>query len=141
MAFPIQQAVIDFHQKFGHPVRDTPQRITEKEAALAYSFIEEEVFELAEALYPPIPCDCGNPDCDAEAFGPTPYNPDVVEVADALGDIVFTAYGMAARHGIDLDAVLREICASNMSKTANGQNKILKGEDYFPPNISRALGL
>jgi predicted HAD superfamily Cof-like phosphohydrolase len=64
-----------------------------------------------------------------------------VEVADALGDIVFTAYGMAARHGIDLDRVLAAICESNMSKTANGQNKILKGEDYFPPRIAEALAV
>lgn len=138
MAFPIQQAVIDFHTKFGHPVRDTPQTITEKEAELAYSFIEEELYELNEACWNEVPCDCTG---HCEATTPYEYNPSVVDVADALGDIVFTAYGMAARHGIDLDAVLREICASNMSKTANGQNKILKGEDYFPPNISRALGL
>jgi predicted HAD superfamily Cof-like phosphohydrolase len=69
------------------------------------------------------------------------YSPNLVEVADALGDIVFTAFGMAARHGIDLDRVLAAICESNMSKTANGQNKILKGEDYFPPRIRLALGL
>ena len=141
MVFPIQQQVIEFHNKFGHPVRDTPQAIDRKEADLAYSFIEEELFELAEALYPEVPCDCGDGMCDAESYGYNDYNPDVVEIADALGDIVFTAYGMAARHGIDLDEVLREICASNLSKTANGQNKIRKGPDYFPPNIARALGL
>ena len=140
MAFPIQQQVIDFHTTFGHPARDVPQVIGEREANLAFGFIEEELAELAEALYPPVPCDCGNTDCDAQ-MGGDPYNPDLIEVADALGDVVFTAFGMAARHGIDLDAVLREICASNMSKTANGQNKILKGEGYFPPNIARALGL
>jgi predicted HAD superfamily Cof-like phosphohydrolase len=135
LAFPIQQAVIDFHNKFGHPVRDYPQVIDKKEAMQAYSFIEEELCELWDDGLFPSP-ECGEPGCCAGD-----YNPDVVEIADALGDVVFTAYGMAARHGIDLDAVLREICASNMSKTANGQNKILKGEDYFPPNIERALGL
>ena len=140
MAFPIQQNVIEFHRKFGHPVRDVPQVIGEKEAELAYGFIEEELYELNEALRPDAGCDCGNLDCDAEMRGYNEYNPILTEVADALGDIVFTAYGMAVRHGIDLDAVLREICASNMSKTANGQNKIPKGEDYFPPNIARALG-
>jgi predicted HAD superfamily Cof-like phosphohydrolase len=140
LAFPIQQQVIGFHRKFGHPVRDTPQVVDQGEAELAYGFIEEELYELNAALYPPIPCDCGNFECDAER-GYNPYNPDVVEVADALGDIVFTAYGMAARFGIDLDRVLAAICESNMSKTANGQNKILKGEDYFPPRIAEALGL
>ena len=140
MAFPIQQQVIDFQTKFGHPVRDTHQVIDQKEAELAYGFIEEELYELNEALYPEVPCACDDFECDA-LRGYNPYNPIITEVADALGDIVFTAYGMAARHGIDLDRVLAAICESNMSKTANGQNKILKGEDYFPPRISEALGL
>ena len=43
MAFPIQQSVIDFHKKFGHPVRDTPQTITEDEAVQAFDFIAEEL--------------------------------------------------------------------------------------------------
>jgi predicted HAD superfamily Cof-like phosphohydrolase len=134
LAFPIQQNVIDFHNKFGHPVRDSPENITEEEAVLAYGFIEEELDELQEALFMSA---CGEPAgcCTVE------YNPDIVDAADALGDIVFTAYGFAARLGIDLDRVLAAICESNMSKTANGQNKILKGEDYFPPRITEALGL
>lgn len=140
MAFPIQQSVIDFHKKFGHPVRDTPQTITEEEADLAFDFIAEEVNELWEdGLFPVKPCDdcfCGEKGC-----GPRQYKPNVVEIADALGDIVFTAYGMAVRHGIDLDLVLKEICESNMSKEANGQGKIKKGPDYFPPNIARALSM
>ena len=135
MAFPIQQNVIDFHRKFGHPVRDEPQTITEEEACQAFSFIEEELDELAEALY------AGDPACDDCEAGCPKYCPNIVEVADALGDIVFTAYGMAARHGIDLDLVLKEICESNMSKEANGLGKIKKGADYFPPNIARALSM
>lgn len=138
MAFPIQQQVIDFHNKFGHPVRSEPQTIEAGEALQAFSFIEEELYELGDALYKVVPCDCpGEGNCD----GPEEYAPDLVEVADALGDIVFTSYGMAARHGIDLDRVLAAICESNMSKTANGQNKILKGEDYFPPRIAEALAV
>lgn len=136
MAFPIQQSVIEFHRKFGHPVRDTPQTITEGEAGQAYSFIEEELLELwADGL------GYGASACGEYGCCQSEYEPDIVEIADALGDVVFTAYGMAARHGIDLDRVLAAICESNMSKTANGQNKILKGEDYFPPRIAEALGL
>lgn len=135
MAFPIQQSVIDFHNKFGHPVRTTPQTISKEEAKQAYSFIEEELCELWDDGLFPSP-ECGEPGCCTGD-----YAPNVVEVADALGDIVFTAYGMAARHGIDLDLVLKEICESNMSKEANGLGKIRKGADYFPPNIERALGL
>ena len=135
MAFPIQQQVIEFHTKFGHPVRDTPQVIDQKEARQAFSFIEEELCELwDDGLYPSP--ECGEPGCCTGD-----YAPDVVEIADALGDIVFTAYGMAVRHGIDLDRVLAAICESNMSKEANGMGKIKKGEDYFPPRIAEALAV
>lgn len=129
MAFPIQQSVIDFHAKYGHPVRHTPQPITQTEALQAYSFIESELHELwDDGLYP------------AERLH-QPYQPDVIEIADALGDIVFTAYGMAVRHGIDLDRVLAAICESNMTKTANGMGKVLKGEGYVPPKITEALAV
>jgi predicted HAD superfamily Cof-like phosphohydrolase len=135
LAFPIQQSVIDFHLKFGHPVRDTPQTITKAEAMQAYSFIEEELLELWEDGLFPSPA-CGEPGCCQGN-----YEPNIVEIADALGDVVFTAYGMAVRHGIDLDRVLAAICESNMSKEANGMGKIKKGPDYFPPRIAEALGL
>ena len=135
MAFPIQQNVIDFHKKFGHPVRDYPQTITKAEANQAFSFIEEELGELWEdGLYP-------NPECGEPGCCQGNYEPNIVEIADALGDVVFTAYGMAVRHGIDLDRVLAAICESNMSKEANGMGKIKKGPDYFPPRIAEALGI
>jgi predicted HAD superfamily Cof-like phosphohydrolase len=135
MAFPIQQAVIDFHNKYGHPVRDVPQTITEAEAVQAYDFIAEEVDELwSDGLFPST--SCGEPGCCT-----ADYEPSVIEIADALGDVVFTAYGMAVRHGIDLDRVLAAICESNMTKEANGLGKIKKGADYQPPRIRLALGL
>jgi predicted HAD superfamily Cof-like phosphohydrolase len=137
MAFPIQQSVIDFHKKFGHPVRDTPQTISKTETRQAFSFIEEEVNELWEAAGLDDGCGiegCCKPTDDAGEA-------DLVETADALGDIVFTAYGMAARMGIDLDRVLAAICESNMTKEANGMGKIRKGDAYVPPKISEALGL
>lgn len=139
MAFPIQQAVIDFHKKFGHPVRDTPQTISPEETKLAYSFIDEELDELFDAAG--IAAMCALPDCCNLIDGTSDAAPNLIEIADALGDIVFTAYGMAARHGIDLDRVLAAICESNMTKTANGLGKIKKGDDYVPPKISEALGL
>lgn len=135
MAFPIQQNVIDFHKKFGHPVRDTPQTIGVSEAMQAYGFIEEELMELWDDGMG-MQSSCGEPGCCT-----TEYSPNIVEIADALGDVVFTAYGMAVRFGIDLDRVLAAICESNMSKEANGLGKIKKGADYFPPRIKEALGL
>lgn len=73
---------------------------------------------------------------------------DVVEVADALGDIAYLVFGSATSFGIDLDAVLDEIHASNMSKLGADGNpiyrpdgKILKGPGYFRPDIRKVLGL
>jgi predicted HAD superfamily Cof-like phosphohydrolase len=141
LAYPIQQAVADFHKKFGHPVREGVQpAIPEEEAKQAFSFIQEELDELWEAMYPDVPCDvdeAGNPLC----FHPGPYNPDPVAVADALGDIIVTAFGKGLRWGIDSDLVLKAIMESNMTKEANGMGKIKKGADYRKPDIRGALGL
>lgn len=139
MAFPIQQAVSDFHKKFGHPVRDELTMIPEDEALMALDFIEEEFEETRIALFTETEWECGEPGCCSGSD--MVYSPDLIEVADGLGDVVWTAYGMALRFGIDLDAVLREIAASNMTKEGNGQGKIKKGEDYVPPRIAFALGL
>ncbi|MGC5616985.1 GNAT family N-acetyltransferase [Georgenia sp. Z1491] len=71
---------------------------------------------------------------------------DTVEVADALGDLVYVAYGMALECGIPLPAVLREIQASNLSKLGEDgrpiyreDGKVLKGPGYFPPDVDGVL--
>lgn len=73
---------------------------------------------------------------------------DIVEVADALADMVYVIYGTALSFGIDLDAVLDAVHASNMSKlTSEGEvlrredGKILKSEQFFRPRIAEVLGL
>ncbi|MDD7385027.1 MAG: GNAT family N-acetyltransferase [Actinomycetaceae bacterium] len=73
---------------------------------------------------------------------------DVVEIADALGDIVYVVYGMALELGIPMPDVLAEIQASNLSKLgADGlpiyrdDGKVLKGPHYFRPDLRRVLGL
>lgn len=139
MAFPVQQAVSDFHKKYGHPVREELTIITEEEAQQAFDFIEEELVETHEALFREEEWECGEPGCCTGSD--FVYDPDLIALADGLGDVVWTAYGLALRFGIDLDAVLREIAASNMTKEANGMGKIKKGEDYIPPRIAFALGL
>lgn len=139
MAFPVQQAVSDFHKKFGHPVRDELTVIPQEEADQALSFIEEEFWETADALYTDTETYCGELGCCTEDR--PVYSPNLIEVADGLADVVWTAYGMALRFGIDLDAVIREVAASNMTKEANGMGKIKKGADYRPPNVALALGL
>lgn len=77
---------------------------------------------------------------DASARG------DIVAIADALADIVYVAFGSAWTYGIDLDAAIREVHRSNMSKLdAHGQpayradGKVLKSETYFPPDLASVL--
>ena len=68
------------------------------------------------------------------------------EAADALADLIYVIYGMALETGIDLASVLAEVQRSNMSKLgADGKpvyredGKVLKGPDYFPPNVEAVL--
>jgi predicted HAD superfamily Cof-like phosphohydrolase len=127
--FAIQTAVTNFHEKYGHPIRSTPTgHIPIDEAQLAAALIDEETTELYDALF--------------SVEGSDVYHrPNIVEIADALGDIVWTAYSAAIRHGIDLDLVLAEIARSNDTKTpAEGPGaKIQKGPDYSAPDIARVL--
>lgn len=72
---------------------------------------------------------------------------DLVEVADALADIVYIAYGTALAYGIDLDAVINEVHRSNMTKLQDGRpvyrndGKVLKGPGYEPPRIAEVLSV
>lgn len=73
---------------------------------------------------------------------------DIVEVADALTDIIYFAYGMADIYGIDLDACFREVHRSNMSKLGEdgkpikrADGKFLKGPNYSPPDLKSVLGI
>lgn len=73
---------------------------------------------------------------------------DMVNVADALGDIIHSVFYYAAQYGINMDAVLEEIHQSNLSKINKDgsilkyQNgKIKKGPDYVPPDIKKVLDL
>lgn len=91
---------------------------------LRLKLIEEEFIELREAIAA----------CD------------IVEVADALGDLLYVTFGTAIEFGIDMEPVNDEIHISNMSKLgADGKplyadnGKVLKGPNFFPPNIRRVL--
>ncbi len=117
----------DFHRAYDLPVAWTPcAAIPGEQATLRQSLIDEETGELRDAV----------------AAG------DIVAIADALADIVYVAYGTACVYGIDLDAVLDEVHASNMTKLgADGfpvrrpDGKVLKGPDYRPPDIAGVLGI
>jgi len=116
--------VIDFMNNFGQEVKYNPEFPDEKVQKLRISLIEEELEELKEAM----------------------GKEDMVGVADALTDILYVTYGAGAAFGIDLDKCFEEVHSSNMSKLdRNGHpiyrndGKILKGPDYFEPNLEKII--
>ena len=71
---------------------------------------------------------------------------DILEVADALTDILYVAYGAGHAFGINLDKCFNEVQESNMSKLGsdgkpiyNESGKVMKGPNYFKPNLSKFL--
>lgn len=105
-----------FHRMVGAPIRREPQhRIPEE--GIRISFIEEEFREYVTAL----------------------TDGDVVEVADALADLLYVVYGTALHHGINIDAVFQEVHRSNMTKTPNGAGKAIKGPTFNKPQIADVL--
>lgn len=114
-----------FHEAFGLPVASLPNvDIPADLAKLRVDLLREEVDEFADAT----------------------ADRNIVGIADALGDIIYVAYGAAITYGIDLDAVLREVHRSNMSKLDEhgrpcyrDDGKVLKSARYTPPDVSKVL--
>lgn len=116
-----------FHESFGIGNAEAPAgAIGDREALLRYKLIREENEEYLDAA----------------------LRGDLVEVADALGDILYILCGTLLKHGLQhkIDEVFREIQRSNMSKLdANGRpiyredGKVLKSELYFKPDIASII--
>ena len=125
--FATAAAVAEFHAAFNLPMRQFPSSETgDGLVKLRVALLEEEVGEFVTAS----------------------EKGDLIGIADALADIVYVVYGTALTYGIDLDSVLQEVHRSNMSKlTGDGKpliredGKVLKSDQYFPPDIASALGL
>ena len=73
-------------------------------------------------------------------------NKDLLEVADALTDLLYVVYGAGHAFGIDLDKCFAEVQRSNLSKLDidgkpiyNENGKVMKGPDYFKPDLSKFL--
>ena len=114
--------VQEFMETFGQEVKKKPSFSSEKINTLRFDLIKEELEELKEAL-------------DSK---------DLLEVADALTDILYVTYGAGHAFGIDLDKCFKEVQNSNMSKLdKNGKpiyddaGKVMKGPNYFRPNLSK----
>lgn len=114
----------EFHEAFGvDGDRKTPGVPSLEVANLRYELLREEFLEYMDAV----------------------IDADVIEVADALADIVYLAYGSARSYGIPLDAVLAEVHRTNMAKLVEGKvlrredGKVIKPEGWTPPNIAAVL--
>ncbi|KJJ38263.1 pyrophosphohydrolase domain-containing protein [Aequorivita vladivostokensis] len=120
-------AVSEFHKAFGLEMNETPTAdLGIKKNLLRYELMREENEEYLEAA----------------------NNNDLVEVADALGDMLYILCGTIIEHGLQhkIEEVFNEIQRSNMSKLGeNGKpiyredGKVLKGPNYFKPNIGEIL--
>tara|TARA_Y100001980_G_C14322758_1_gene142897 strand:- start:250 stop:621 length:372 start_codon:yes stop_codon:yes gene_type:complete len=118
------QKVKNFMEKFGQEVKSSPSFSSPKINELRYNLIKEELDEFKEAL----------------------ENKDLLEVADALTDILYVTYGAGHAFGIDLDSCFNEVQNSNMSKLGkdgkpiyNDQGKVMKGPNYFKPDLSKFI--
>ena len=118
------QKVKNFMETFGQEVKSTPSFSSEKINMLRYNLIKEELEEFKQAL----------------------DNNDLLEVADALTDILYVTYGAGHAFGINLDACFEEVQNSNMSKLGsdgkpiyNDQGKVMKGPNYFKPDLSKFI--
>ena len=113
-----------FMKTFGQEVKDKPSFSTEKINNLRVSLIEEELKELKDAM----------------------DRKDLLEVADALTDILYVTYGAGHAFGINLDKCFDEVQNSNMSKLDpdgkpiyNDFGKVMKGPNFFKPNLKKFL--
>ena len=111
-----------FMETFGQEVKTKPSFSTDKINSLRYDLIKEELEELKEAI----------------------ENKDLLEVADALTDILYVTYGAGQAFGIDLDKCFEEVQSSNMSKLGedgkpiyNESGKVMKGPKYFKPDLTK----
>jgi len=134
-----------FHHVYGLPVQTDGASLERESLDMRMSLIAEEFSELVGAVYGK----AARAEIESSyrrAVAADDGTRDTVETADALADLIYVIYGMALETGIDLPSVLAEVQRSNMSKLgADGKpvyredGKVLKGPDYFPPNVEAVL--
>ena len=113
-----------FMKTFGQEVKNKPSFSTDKINKLRLDLIKEDLNELTEAM----------------------SNKDLLEVADALTDILYVTYGAGHAFGINLDKCFEEVQNSNMSKLDdngkpiyNEHGKVMKGPNYFKPDLTKFI--
>ena len=118
------EKVGNFMKTFGQEVKEKPSFSSDKINKLRLDLIAEELGELKLAM----------------------KNNDLLEVADALTDILYVTYGAGHAFGINLDKCFNEVQNSNMSKLDdkgkpiyNESGKVMKGPNYFKPNLNKFI--
>ena len=113
-----------FMKTFGQEVKTKAELSNNKINELRISLINEELEELKKAI----------------------KDNDILEVADALTDILYVTYGAGHAFGINLDKCFDEVQSSNMSKLGedgkpiyNEAGKVMKGPNYFKPDLSKYI--
>ena len=113
-----------FMKTFGQDVKNKPSFSTDKINKLRIDLIKEELDEFKEAM----------------------DNKDLLEIADALTDILYVTYGAGHAFGVNLDKCFEEVQQSNMSKLGddgkpiyNDEGKVMKGPNYFKPDLSKFI--
>ena len=115
--------VKEFHQAFGQRVGEKPELPSKEERELRKKLLAEEYTEYVVAE----------------------YRNDLVEIADALADIIYIACGTAVSYGIPLDRLFAEVHRSNMAKLVDGKvirrsdGKVQKPEGWTPPDVKSIL--
>ena len=111
-----------FMKTFGQDIKIKPSLSSEKINTLRINLIKEELDELKKAI----------------------EEKDILEIADALTDILYVTYGAGHAFGIDLDKCFLEVQKSNMSKLGedgkpiyNDKGKVMKGPNYFKPDLNK----
>ncbi len=138
MSIDYMSMVREFHLKYGHYISDTgphdgfpfPSFPTDV-VKLRERLITEEAREFRFASY--------------AMYNSTDRTPiDMVEIADALADLLYVVFGAAITYGIPIEAIFTEVHRSNMTKSMlknekSIKGKTLKGSDYEPPQIEDVL--
>ena len=115
-----------FMNTYGQEIRDKASFPDKKIVQLRIDLIQEELNELKDAI----------------------SSNDIIEVADALTDILYVTYGAGHSFGINLDKCFDEVQDSNMSKLDENKQpiysengKVMKGPNYYPPNLKKVIEL
>lgn len=125
MTKTIQEMVREFHEVFHHPISETPEANVPIEVqSLRYDLIREELDELNFAM----------------------LDRNIVEVADALGDLLYVVYGTAVVYGIEMQSVVEEIHRSNLTKVGpsgeveyHPNGKVKKPETFEDPDLRTVI--